>query len=76
MLYIFESRHNNMSQFVCFYLYYMILAGFDPALGLSFYFFSLKSTKKEKIGLIKSVQTDFLQTFITTNWFICGIKSA
>ena len=44
---------------------------FDPALG--FYFFSIKITKKKKcvgnnemIDLIKSVQADFLQTFITT----------
>ena len=58
-----------MSEFVYFlYMYYMILAGFDPALG--FYFFSLKITKQEGnneiIVLIKSVQTDFPQTFSTT----------
>ena len=69
-------------RFAYFYFYFIILSGFDPALGLGFYFFSLKGTKKgerncvgnnemnEIIDLIKSLQTDFLQTFITTK-LIC-----
>ena len=39
--------------FICIIRFWQVLAGFVPALGLGFYFFSLKSTKKEKKKLCR-----------------------